>query len=74
MGTWSDEAEAAERIRTVMSVAVDVLGSSRAAHTWLDTPLDAVRGARPSELVAASEAGMREVLTTLGRIDHGVYS
>ena len=74
MGMLDDDAKEAERFSAVLKVAVDVLGSSVVAHEWLASPIPALRGARPIELVVASEQVLREVLTTLGRLDHGVYS
>lgn len=74
MGTFRDEAQEAERISKALKVAVEVLGSSVAAHDWLDSQIPVLGGARPIELVVASEEGLLQVLTILGRLDHGVYS
>lgn len=69
MGAFSDEAQEAARISRALNAAVDALGSSVAAHNWLETPLPVLRGARPIELVVASEEGLLQVLTILIRVD-----
>lgn len=62
-----------ERVERVLTKAVDVLGSSENAISWLEGQNRALGGAVPFNLLDTEE-GADEVLAVLGRIEHGVYS
>ena len=51
-----------------------MLGSSVAARNRLETSLPVLPGARPIELVDASEEGLQQILTILIRVDYGRFS
>jgi len=53
--------------------AVEVLGSEEVANQWLRTPITALGNVTPISLLD-TPVGIQWVMTTLGRIEHGVYS
>ncbi|WHZ14983.1 MAG: hypothetical protein OJF52_001823 [Nitrospira sp.] len=57
----------------VIARAVEVFGEAEKARGWLDHPNRALSGATPRSLLSTPE-GREQVLTLLGRIEHGVYS
>jgi len=57
----------------VIARAVNVFGSADKSLCWLDRPNRALAGATPRSLLSTPE-GREQVLTLLGRIEHGVYS
>lgn len=57
----------------VIARAVEVFGEAEKARVWLDRPNRALSGATPQSLLSTPE-GREQVLTVLGRIEHGVYS
>lgn len=57
----------------VIARAVEVFGEAEKARVWLDRPNHALSGATPLSLLSTPE-GREQVLTLLGRIEHGVYS
>jgi hypothetical protein len=61
-----DQAEAA-----VIHRAAEVLGDRSDAMRWLGTPVRALNYATPISLLHDSK-GREEVLTVLGRLEHGV--
>jgi len=67
--------EADRLLRVVRAVvrAVDVLGDTDKAGTWLRTANTALRGETPMALLA-TDIGARMVERILGRIEHGVIS
>ena len=67
--------EADRLLRVVRAVvcAVEALGDTEKAGTWLRTPNTALRGATPIELLE-TDIGARMVERILGRIEHGVIS
>ena len=61
------------RLARVAAEAESVLGAPDKAGQWLQKPNRALRGAVPLDLLDTS-LGAEEVVTVLGRIEHGVYS
>lgn len=61
------------RVTRVIVRAIEALGSSDKAATWLRTTNRALRGTTPLSLLE-TDMGARMVERTLGRIEHGVYS
>jgi putative toxin-antitoxin system antitoxin component (TIGR02293 family) len=61
------------RATRVITRAIEALGSSEKAATWLRTPNRALRGATPISMLE-TDLGARLVERTLGRIEHGVHS
>lgn len=53
--------------------AVEVLGNEKVANQWLRTSVTALGGVQPASLLD-TPVGIQWVMTTLGRIEHGVYS
>ena len=60
-------------IAKVCSRAIEVLGDADRAKEWLRTPIHALNGARPVEMLD-TPTGIQWVLDTLGRIEYGVYA
>lgn len=60
-------------VKRVTDRAIEVLGSLEKAEQWLSLPNQALGGRTPLS-VLESENGEEEVLTILGRIDHGIFS
>jgi putative toxin-antitoxin system antitoxin component (TIGR02293 family) len=67
------ESEPVLRLARVFVTAQRVLGNSDHAREWLQTPILALGGKAPLELLDTG-IGFQEVMDTLGRIEHGVYS
>ena len=63
-----------DQLEALLSVAVDTLGTEDSARIWLNTPCGSLSGQLPIELASQSEDGFKEVLATLGRIRHGIFS
>ena len=61
------------RLAKVLARATDVLEDEATARDWLNLPNRALGNARPLDLLD-TDAGVEQVLTILGRIQHGVYS
>ena len=61
------------RLRMIAARATAVLGSASAAQGWLHSPVVALAGRTPYDMLM-TPAGAREVWRVLGRIEHGVYS
>jgi len=61
------------RLARVAAEAESVLGAADKAGQWLQKPNRALRGAAPLDLLD-TYLGAEEVVTVLGRIEHGVYS
>lgn len=53
--------------------AAEVFGDPVKAAAWLDRPNRVLSGVTPRSLLLTPE-GTQQVLTILGRIEHGVYS
>ena len=69
----ADESDRLLRVARVATSAEDVLGAQAKAGRWLQTPNRALGGAIPLDLLD-TDLGAEEVVTILGRIEHGVYS
>jgi uncharacterized protein (DUF2384 family) len=55
--------------------ALDTFGDELTARRWMNTPRDIFGGRSPQQLVDTGDASeQRRVLTTLIRIDYGVFS
>lgn len=52
--------------------AVEVFGDVEIALSWLKEPNPALAGEIPLDLVD-TEAGVKQVDTVLGRIEHGIF-
>lgn len=52
--------------------ALRVAGSTQRLAEWMQTPIPALNGHTPYQLIQ-SEQGRKEVDAVLGRIEHGVY-
>jgi putative toxin-antitoxin system antitoxin component (TIGR02293 family) len=59
------------RVARVATSAEDILGARAKAGRWLQNPNGALGGARPLDLLD-TDLGAEEVVTILGRIEHGV--
>ena len=57
----------------VLALATEVLGSQDAAERWLESPVMALDGNQPIDLLATS-AGTEMVKELLGRLQYGVYT
>lgn len=51
-----------------------VFGDKTKAMQWIVRPNGALDGAKPLEKAAMSDKGLEDVLTVLGRIEHGIFS
>lgn len=69
----ADESDRLLRLARVAAVAEDVLGAQDKAGRWLQKPNRALGGIAPLDLLD-TDLGAEEVVTVLGRIEHGVYS
>jgi putative toxin-antitoxin system antitoxin component (TIGR02293 family) len=61
------------RLARVAASAEDVLGAPDKAGQWLQKANRALRATAPLDLLD-TDLGAEEVMTILGRIEHGVYS
>ncbi len=61
------------RLAQVIERAVDVFEDERAAMNWLKSPNAALGGSTPFSLLD-TELGSVAVVSTLGRIEHGVFA
>lgn len=52
--------------------ATEVFDTPNQFNTWLRTPIPALGGKMPEELLKTRK-GIRQLLDILGRIEHGVY-
>ncbi len=69
----ADESERLVRLARVAARAEEVLGDRASALRWIRKPNRALGNASPIELLD-TDLGLEAVLTTLGRIEHGVFS
>lgn len=67
------ESDRTVRVAQVYATAVETLGDSEKAVSWLKTPNRVLRGGRPLDQLD-TDPGVREVEDVLGRIAYGVYS
>ena len=69
----SDESGKMVRLAQVIERAVEVFEDERAAMSWLKSPNAALGGNSPLSLLD-TELGSVAVVSTLGRIEHGVFA
>lgn len=69
----ADESDRLLRLARVAAAAEDVLGARDKAGRWLQKANRALGGIAPLDLLD-TDLGAEEVVTILGRIEHGVYS
>jgi putative toxin-antitoxin system antitoxin component (TIGR02293 family) len=67
------ESERIVRLARVIANASDVLGDRENAARWLTGPVTALGGVTPLSLLD-TDVGLDQVLTVLGRIEHGIFS
>ncbi|PIE66159.1 MAG: hypothetical protein CSA26_01490 [Desulfobacterales bacterium] len=68
-----EESERLFRVQRLIEKAVDVLGDTDMARTWLKEKAYGLGDVSPLEF-SRTEVGSREVENLLGRIEHGVFS
>jgi putative toxin-antitoxin system antitoxin component (TIGR02293 family) len=68
----TDESERIFRIAQVNDMAMAVFGSQQKAENWLKKPARGLGGKIPLEY-SDTHLGAHEVITLLGRIEHGVF-
>jgi putative toxin-antitoxin system antitoxin component (TIGR02293 family) len=68
-----DESDRVFRFARIATRASEVLGSEEKAQLWLHRPNRALGNILPLNLLA-TDAGVEQVETVLGRLEHGVYS
>ncbi len=69
----ADESDRLLRMARVATSAEDVLGAQAKAGRWLQNPNRVLGGAIPLYLLD-TDLGAEEVVTILGRMEHGLYS
>ena len=69
----SDESGKMVRLAQVIERAVNVFEDERTAMNWLKSPNAALGGSSPLSLLD-TELGSVAVVSTLGRIEHGVFA
>jgi len=70
----SDESERLLRIGRIVDRAIALMeGDVNMAKSWLAQPVPALGGKTPLEY-ADTEPGAHEVMTLIGRLEHGVFS
>jgi putative toxin-antitoxin system antitoxin component (TIGR02293 family) len=67
-----DESERVLRLAQVYDMAVEVFGGQKKAESWLKKPARGLGGKIPLEY-ADTNLGAQEVITLLGRIEHGIF-
>jgi putative toxin-antitoxin system antitoxin component (TIGR02293 family) len=68
-----DQDQNASCFSPVFARAVELFeGDRNAASEWMSSPLQALGGATPNEVVK-TELGAHEIEKLIGRIEHGVY-
>lgn len=69
-----DESDRLVRLTRIFGKAIELFdGNVAAAGNWLRTPVAALGGGLPLELVQ-TEPGAREVEALIGRLEHGVFA
>lgn len=71
-GPQATEPEHLEPLVRVIARAIEVLGTSRKALRWLNTPIRSLGDQTPTSLLNSPE-GIERVEDALGRIEHGVW-
>jgi uncharacterized protein (DUF2384 family) len=54
--------------------ALETFGDQGKATRWLDHPNAGLKGCVPRQLAESDEAGFKTVMTSLGRIQHGIFA
>ncbi len=54
--------------------AEQVFGNKKNAMQWVVSPNRKIGGNKPLDISVVSDEGLKNVLTVLGRIEHGIYS
>ncbi|MEI9910732.1 MAG: antitoxin Xre/MbcA/ParS toxin-binding domain-containing protein [Bacteroidota bacterium] len=67
------KSEQAIEIAQVISKCLDIFGTKESMQQWLSSPVIALGGKRPIDLLDTS-FGIRMIFTVLHRLEHGVYS
>lgn len=67
------ESERLLRLTRAITAATETLGAAHKAAHWLQSPVRALGGETPLSLLD-TDIGLEQVLTILGRIDHGIFS
>jgi putative toxin-antitoxin system antitoxin component (TIGR02293 family) len=68
-----DESDRVFRFARIATRASEVLGSEDKARRWLHRPNRALGNRLPLNLLA-TDAGIEQIETVLGRLEHGLYS
>ena len=68
-----DESDRIFRFARIATRAGEVLGSEEKARLWLHRPNRALGNLPPLNLLA-TDAGIEQIETVLGRLEHGLYS
>ena len=68
----TDESERVLRLAQVFDMAIEVLGGKEKAESWLKKPARGLGGKIPLEYTD-TQLGVHEVISLLGRIDHGIF-
>lgn len=61
------------RIRKILDRGIEVFGDEKKFRRWLCSKIQALGNRRPIDVLRET-GGKEQVLTILGRIEHGVYS
>jgi putative toxin-antitoxin system antitoxin component (TIGR02293 family) len=69
----AEESDRTVRLARIVALAINTLGDSKKASSWLQTPNRALDGQRPLDLLD-TDTGAKSVETVLGRIEYGIYS
>jgi putative toxin-antitoxin system antitoxin component (TIGR02293 family) len=62
-----------QEVGGIMALAISVVGSREAAERWLVTPVPALDGARPKDLLR-TKVGAARVREALHQIEHGIFA
>ena len=68
-----DESDRVFRFARIATRASEVLGSEEKARRWFHRPNRALGNVLPLNLLA-TDAGIEQIETVLGRLEHGLYS
>ena len=69
----AEESDRTVRLARMYAMALETLGTTQKASTWLQRPNRALGGERPLDLLD-TDTGARAVETVLGHIEFGLYS
>lgn len=68
-----DELQRLQRQAHVTAIAIDVLGGEEPALRWLSAPNRGLGGETPLQLLG-TDAGARQAIDELHRLEHGTFS